>query len=82
MTGYAVYVNGSLAGTTAATQYALTGLTCGTSYQLGVEAIDAAGNLVLAHAGGRLDERLHDAVSSRGQPLCRSRRQRQHMRPR
>jgi chitodextrinase len=44
VTGYGVY-NGALAGsTTTATTYTVTGLTCGTSYSLGVDAVDAAGN--------------------------------------
>ena len=43
--GYNVYLNGSRVGSTASTAYTLTGLACGTSYSLAVEAYDAAGNL-------------------------------------
>ncbi len=42
--GYDVYNNGAKVGSVAATYYTLNGLTCGTSYTLGVEAYDAAGN--------------------------------------
>ena len=42
--GYAVSVNGSSAGTTQATSYTATGLSCGTTAQIGVVAYDAAGN--------------------------------------
>jgi chitodextrinase len=44
--GYGVYRNGtSIAGTGAsARSYNVTGLTCGTTYTLGVDAVDAAGN--------------------------------------
>jgi chitodextrinase len=44
VTGYRVYVNGSLNGTTAGTTYAVTGLTAGTTYLMEVSAFDAAGN--------------------------------------
>jgi hypothetical protein len=44
VTGYDVYSNGTKVGSTAGTTYSLTGLTCGTSYTVGVEAYDAAGN--------------------------------------
>jgi chitodextrinase len=44
VTGYGVYRNGTSIGTTTATAYTVTGLTCGTSYQLGADAADAAGN--------------------------------------
>ena len=43
--GYRVLVNGSQVGSTAATSYTVTGLACGTAYQLWVEAYDAAGNV-------------------------------------
>jgi chitodextrinase len=42
--GYHLYLNGSNVGTTDTTGSTLTGLTCGTSYELGVDAYDAAGN--------------------------------------
>jgi hypothetical protein len=43
--GYDVFVNATkVASTTTQTSYTLTGLTCGTSYTLGVEPYDAAGN--------------------------------------
>jgi chitodextrinase len=42
--GYDVYRGGVKVDSTTATTYAFTGLTCGTSYTLGVEAYDAAGN--------------------------------------
>ncbi len=46
VTGYDAFRNGTLAGSTAAgtRTYAFTGLACGTSYTLAVEALDAAGN--------------------------------------
>jgi chitodextrinase len=44
VTGYGIYRNGTRVGTTTATTYTVTGLTCGTSYQLGVDATDAAAN--------------------------------------
>ena len=42
--GYGVYSNGTLKGSPTATNYALTGLTCGTSYTVAVDAFDAAAN--------------------------------------
>jgi chitodextrinase len=42
--GYGVYVGTQLLGTTAATSYQLSGLTCGTTYAVSVDAFDAAGN--------------------------------------
>jgi len=42
--GYDVYVNGSKVGSTAALSYTFGGLSCDTSYALGVEAYDVAGN--------------------------------------
>jgi chitodextrinase len=42
--GYGVYLNGTLVGTTPLTTYAFVGLSCGTSYVLGVDAFDATGN--------------------------------------
>ena len=45
VTGYRLFLNGSQVGTSASTSYSFTGLTCGTSYTLGVAAYDAAGNV-------------------------------------
>jgi chitodextrinase len=45
VSGYIVYVNGTQAATTAATSFTVTGLSCATSYQLGVEAFDGSGNV-------------------------------------
>ena len=42
--GYEILSDGSLAGFTATTQYAVSGLACGTMHTLGVQALDAAGN--------------------------------------
>jgi surface antigen len=42
--GYALYRNGSRIATTTSTGYKFSGLSCGTSYKLGVDAYDAAGN--------------------------------------
>src|SRR5206468_2669285 len=44
-TGYRVFRNGTQVGTPATTSFGVTGLTCGTSYTLGVAAVDAAGNV-------------------------------------
>jgi chitodextrinase len=44
VTGYSLYVAGSLVGSTQQASYTFGGLTCGTSYVFGVEAYDAAGN--------------------------------------
>jgi chitodextrinase len=44
VTGYGVYRDGSRVATTTGTSHTLTGLTCGTTYQLAVDATDAAGN--------------------------------------
>ena len=44
VTGYDVYVNGTLDGSTASTSYSLSGLSPETSYSVGVKAKDAAGN--------------------------------------
>ena len=45
VTGYRLWRGAAQAGTTAGTSWSFTGLACGTSYQLGVDAIDAAGNV-------------------------------------
>jgi chitodextrinase len=42
--GYSVYQGATLAGTTAQNSYTVTGLSCGTSYNVYVDAYDAAGN--------------------------------------
>jgi chitodextrinase len=42
--GYGVYRGGTLVASTAGTNYTLGGLTCGSSYSIGVDAYDAAGN--------------------------------------
>ena len=44
VTGYGVYSNGTLVGSPTSTSYTLSGLTCGTSYTVAVDAVDAAGN--------------------------------------
>lgn len=45
VTGYNVYKNGTLLGTTASTTYSLTGLTAATTYTLAVAAYDANSNV-------------------------------------
>jgi len=45
VTGYKVYKNGTLLGTTASTSYSLTGLTAATTYTLAVAAFDASSNV-------------------------------------
>lgn len=42
--GYSLYRNGSRIANTTSTAYKFSGLSCGTSYKLGVDAYDAAGN--------------------------------------
>jgi chitodextrinase len=42
--GYGQYRNGTSVGSSAGTSYTFTGLACGTSYSLAVDAYDAAGN--------------------------------------
>ena len=44
VTGYNVYLNGSLDGSTTSTNYSFSGLTASTTYAVAVEAMDAAGN--------------------------------------
>jgi chitodextrinase len=41
---YGAYRGGTLVATPASTSYTFTGLACGTSYSVGVDAVDAAGN--------------------------------------
>jgi chitodextrinase len=54
VTGYRLFLNGSQVGTSSSTSHSFTGLSCGTSYTLGVAAYDAAGNVsgtaTVAHA--------------------------------
>jgi beta-glucanase (GH16 family) len=42
--GYGVYLNGSLSASSTWTSYTVGGLTCGTTYTVAVDAVDAAGN--------------------------------------
>jgi chitodextrinase len=42
--GYAVYLDSARRATTTGTSYTYTGLACGTTYTVGLEAVDAAGN--------------------------------------
>ena len=44
VSGYGVYVNGASVGETPSRSMTLTGLNCGTSYSISVDAYDAAGN--------------------------------------
>jgi chitodextrinase len=44
VTGYGVYRNGANVGTTTGTSFTFADLACGTTYTLGVDAFDAAGN--------------------------------------
>jgi cellulose 1,4-beta-cellobiosidase len=44
VTGYDLYLNGSRVGTASAPPGTFTGLTCGTTYTLGVAAHDSAGD--------------------------------------
>jgi chitodextrinase len=44
VTGYRIYRNGTLVGTTTNTSYTVSGLSCGTSYTIALAAVDAAGN--------------------------------------
>ena len=45
VTGYRVFQGGSQVGTPTTTSYSFTGLTCATTYTLGVASVDAAGNV-------------------------------------
>jgi len=45
VSGYRLYVNSTRVATTTGTSHTFSGLSCGTSYTLGVEAFDAAGNV-------------------------------------
>ena len=48
VTGYNIYVNGTLVGASTSTSFDLTGLASGTKYKITVKAKDAAGNLSAA----------------------------------
>ncbi len=78
VTGYSTYRNTVAAGTTApATRtYTYTGLTCGTAYSLGVDAVDAAGNRSAQGDRQRHDELLLAAAAADrlGKPLGRHQR--------
>ena len=43
--GYRAFLNGAVAGTTTSLSYTYTGLQCGTTYTVALEAYDAAGNV-------------------------------------
>jgi chitodextrinase len=45
VTGYRLFLGGSQVGTSSSTSYVFSGVSCGTSYTLGVAAVDAAGNV-------------------------------------
>ncbi len=45
VTGYNLYLDGTQVGTTTGTSYTFTGLSCSTSYQFGVEAVDGSANV-------------------------------------
>ncbi len=70
VTGYAVYLDGARIATTTATSYTYTGLTCGTTYTVGLEALDAAGNAsdIRYATRARLDDgvRLRRAAGGHG----------------
>jgi len=53
VTGYLLYVGGSQVGTSLTTSFLFTNLTCGTSYTLGVAAVDAATNVSAVATLGR-----------------------------
>ena len=44
VTGYGIYIGGAFAGTVTGTSVTVSGLECGRSYSMGVDAVDAAGN--------------------------------------
>ena len=62
VTGYRMFQGGTQVGTPGTTSYAFTGLSCGTTYSLGVAAVDAAGERVRNRDDVGDDERLpgHD----------------------
>ena len=62
---YNVYVGTGKVGTAASTSYAISGLLCGTSYSLAVDAYDAAGNKsAKGNAPECRDERLPTAADT------------------
>ena len=68
VTGYGVYRNGTLAGSPTATSYTLSGLSCGTSYTVAVDAADAAGN----RSARRRSPRAPPPARTRRPPPCRA----------
>ena len=56
--GYGYYRGGALVGSGAGTSYTFSGLACGTSYSLAVDAYDAAGNRSAKASRERVDKRL------------------------
>jgi chitodextrinase len=64
VTGYRLYQNGSQVGTSSSTSYVFSGLSCATSYTLGVAAVDAAGNV----SGTATTSGTTSACSSGGGP--------------
>jgi chitodextrinase len=61
--GYELLVNGSKVGTTAGTSFSFSGLSCATSYVLGVRAFDAAGNVSVVSSVGASTAACADAVA-------------------
>ena len=61
VSGYRAFLNGAAVGTTTSLAYTYTGLTCGTTYTVALEAYDAAGNASNRVAGDRPghDGRMH-----------------------
>jgi chitodextrinase len=68
VTGYNVYQNGTLVGTTTSTSYSVSGLTAATTYSFYVIAEDAAGNTSLASStiGVTTEESVITYCSSKG----------------
>ena len=65
VTGYGLYSDGASAGSTGSTSASFTGLACGRSYTLGVDAYDAAGN-----------RSTRSTITASTAPACRTRRRR------
>jgi chitodextrinase len=76
VTGYDLYSNGARIGSTSGLQYTFGSLACGTSYTLGVEAHDAAGNhstratLAAATAACAVSTPFRYAYSSDADPVA------------